>query len=75
VDSSKSSASCARHARLVVHECGCFIENVTDKHGEYPLAVEGCPLNDKITEQLRSGELSDQAYLFAIKNHRGREIA
>lgn len=61
-------------SRLALHECGCSVEYVTDRHGEYPLSVEGCAVNDEITRLLMSGELSDRAYLAAIKGHRGEEI-
>ena len=61
-------------SRLVVHECGCFVEYVTDRHGEYPLSVEGCAVNAEITRLLKEGELSDAAYLAAIKGHRGQEV-
>jgi len=50
------------------------VEYATDKHGEYPLVVEGCALNDEITTRLRSGDLSGPAYLVAVKGHRGQEI-
>jgi len=69
----QSSAFHAHVTRKAVHECGCVVEYVRDRLGEYPLSVEGCALNDEITEQLRSGELSDGAYLVAIKGHRGQE--
>jgi hypothetical protein len=68
----QSSAVSARYAE---HECGCLIEYVTDRLGEYPQSVEGCPLNEQITEQLRSGAISDSLYLAEIKGHRGEEIA
>jgi hypothetical protein len=67
----QSSATRARHAE---HECGCLIEYVTDRLGEYPQSVEGCSINEQITARLLSGELSDSAYLVAIKGHRGREL-
>jgi hypothetical protein len=71
----QSSAPRATHARLAVHECGCMVEYVTDRHGEYPLSVQGCSINEQITAQLRSGELGTTAYLAAIKGHRGEELS
>ena len=64
----------AARARYALHECGCLVAYATDKHGEYPLSVEGCALNDRITAYLRSGRISDPVYLTAIKGHRGREV-
>jgi hypothetical protein len=60
--------------RLVLHECGCLVDYVTDRHGEYPLSVEGCSLNEQVTERLLAGEISDHAYLVAIKGHRGQVV-
>jgi hypothetical protein len=51
-----------------------MVEYVRDRLGEYPQSVEGCPLNERITARLRSGELIDTAYLAAIKGHSGKEI-
>ena len=79
MDTTESSASRAtnRQSRTAIHECGCVVEYVTDRHGEYPVEVNGCPVNDAMFEAFladRHGERSVD-FVARVKAHRGREIA
>jgi hypothetical protein len=63
--------------RLAVHECGCVVEYATDRHGEYPLEINGCAVNDRMFEEFladRDGERNTD-FVSRVKAHRGREIA
>jgi hypothetical protein len=73
---SKSSAF-AHDTRTAIHECGCVVEYATDRHGEYPVEVNGCATNDAMFEAYLAdpGSESNIDFVTRVKAHRGREIA
>jgi hypothetical protein len=64
--------------RLVVHECGCVVSYAADRHGEYPVEVNGCSVNDEMFEAFLAlpKEQRDRNIDFVtrVKAHRGAEI-
>jgi hypothetical protein len=64
--------------RLAVHECGCVVEYVRDRLGEYPQEVNGCVENDELFERYLSLPQRERptasAFVALVKEHRGGEV-
>ncbi len=63
--------------RTATHECGCVVEYATDRHGEYPLAVEGCDHNEALFDEFLGREFRDERnsdFVARVQAHRGKEV-